>query len=62
MLPLEGRRWILTLGGRHGDNPPRGEAGFMAFVQGFRTPTLYNAIRSAKRLGDIVGYRFPESD
>jgi 2-polyprenyl-6-methoxyphenol hydroxylase-like FAD-dependent oxidoreductase len=61
MLPLEGRRWILTLGGRHGDNPPRDEAGFMAFVQSFRTPTLYNAIRSAKRLGEIVGYRFPES-
>jgi 2-polyprenyl-6-methoxyphenol hydroxylase-like FAD-dependent oxidoreductase len=61
MLPLEGRRWILTLAGRHGDNPPRDDAGFMAFVQGFRTPTLYNAIRGAKRLGEIVGYRFPES-
>jgi 2-polyprenyl-6-methoxyphenol hydroxylase-like FAD-dependent oxidoreductase len=61
MLPLEGRRWILTLGGRHGDDPPRDEAAFMAFIQGFRTPTLYNAIRYAKRLDDIVGYRFPES-
>jgi 2-polyprenyl-6-methoxyphenol hydroxylase-like FAD-dependent oxidoreductase len=61
MLPLEGRRWILTLAGRHGDDPPRDDAGFMAFVQGFRTPTLYNAIRGAKRLGEIVGYRFPES-
>jgi 2-polyprenyl-6-methoxyphenol hydroxylase-like FAD-dependent oxidoreductase len=61
MLPLEGRRWILTLAGRHGDNPPRDDAGFMAFIQGFRTPTLYNAIRGAKRLGEIVGYRFPES-
>jgi 2-polyprenyl-6-methoxyphenol hydroxylase-like FAD-dependent oxidoreductase len=61
MLPLEGRRWILTLGGRHGDDPPRDEAAFMAFVQGFRTPTLYHAIRHAKRLDDIVGYRFPES-
>jgi 2-polyprenyl-6-methoxyphenol hydroxylase-like FAD-dependent oxidoreductase len=61
MLPLEGRRWILTLGGRHGDDPPRDETAFMAFIQGFRRPTLYNAIRHAKRLGDIVGYRFPES-
>jgi len=61
MLPLEGRRWILTLGGRHGDNPPRDEAGFVGLVQGFRMPTLYNAIRYAKRVDDIVGYRFPES-
>ena len=61
MLPLEDRRWILTLGGRHGDNPPRDEAGFIGFVQGFRMPTLYNAIRYAKRLDDIIGYRFPES-
>jgi 2-polyprenyl-6-methoxyphenol hydroxylase-like FAD-dependent oxidoreductase len=61
LLPLEGRRWIITLAGRHGDNPPRDEAGFIAFVQGFRLPTIYNALRSAKRVGDVVGYRFPES-
>jgi 2-polyprenyl-6-methoxyphenol hydroxylase-like FAD-dependent oxidoreductase len=61
LLPLEGRRWILTLAGRHGENPPGDEAGFMEFVHTFRTPTVYNAIRGAKRLGDIVRYRFPES-
>ena len=33
----------------------------MEFVQSLRTPTIYDAIRSAKRLGDIVRYRFPES-
>ena len=27
----------------------------------FRTSTVYDAIRAAKRLGDIVRYRFPES-
>ncbi|HEY3097971.1 MAG TPA: FAD-dependent monooxygenase [Methylomirabilota bacterium] len=61
LLPLEGRRWILTLAGRHGDDPPGDEAGFMAFVESFRTATVYDAIRSAKRVGDIVRYRFPES-
>ena len=61
LLPLEGRRWILTLAGRHGDNPPGDEAGFMDWVRTFRTPTVYNAIRSAKRVGDIVRYRFTES-
>jgi 2-polyprenyl-6-methoxyphenol hydroxylase-like FAD-dependent oxidoreductase len=61
LLPLEGRRWIITLAGRHGDNPPGDDEGFIAFVHGFRMPTIYNAIRSAKRVGGIVGYRFPES-
>jgi 2-polyprenyl-6-methoxyphenol hydroxylase-like FAD-dependent oxidoreductase len=61
LLPLEGRRWIVTIAGRHGDNPPRDEAAFMAFIHGFRMPTLYNALRYAKRVGDIVGYRFSES-
>lgn len=61
LLPLEGRRWILTIAGRHGDYPPGDEAGFMEFVQSLRTPTIDKATRSAKRLGDIVRYRFPES-
>jgi hypothetical protein len=61
MMPLEGHRWIVTVGGRHGDNPPGDEAGFMAYVQSLRTPTVYNAIQHAKRLGDIARFRFPES-
>ena len=61
MLPLEGDRWICTVGGRHGDNPPGDEAGFMAYAKGLRTPTVYNAIRDAKRLGDIARFGFPES-
>ena len=61
MLPLEGRRWILSVGGRHGDNPPRDEAGFVTYVQGLRTSTVYDAVKHAKRLGDIAHFRFPES-
>jgi 2-polyprenyl-6-methoxyphenol hydroxylase-like FAD-dependent oxidoreductase len=61
MLPLEGRRWIVTVGGRHGDIPPGDEAGFMEYAQGLRTQTIYNAIKHAKRLGDIARFRFNES-
>jgi len=61
MLPLEGHRWIATVGGRHGDTPPGDEAGFMTYAQGLRTPTVYNAIKHAKRQGDIARFRFPES-
>ena len=61
LLPLEGRRWIVTIAGRHGDDPPGDEVGFMAFVKDFRMPTIYEALRSAKRQGDIARYRFSES-
>ena len=61
MLPLEGHRWICTVGGRHGDQPPGDEAGFMDYAKALRAPTIYNAISHAKRLGDIARFRFNES-
>jgi 2-polyprenyl-6-methoxyphenol hydroxylase-like FAD-dependent oxidoreductase len=61
LLPMEGQRWILTLAGRHGERPPGDEAGFMAYAEGLRTPTIHRAIRSARRLGEIVRYGFPAS-
>jgi 2-polyprenyl-6-methoxyphenol hydroxylase-like FAD-dependent oxidoreductase len=61
MLPLEGRRWILTIAGRHSVKPPGDEAGFMAFTGQLRTRTIYNAIEHAKRLGEIVRFGFPAS-
>jgi 2-polyprenyl-6-methoxyphenol hydroxylase-like FAD-dependent oxidoreductase len=61
MLPLEGHRWIATVGGRHGDQPPGDEAAFMEYAQALRTQTIYSAIKHAKRLGEIARFRFNES-
>ena len=61
MLPLEGHRWILTVAGRHGVKPPGDEAGFMDYVAGFRTTTIFDAIKHAKRLGDIERFGFSVS-
>lgn len=61
LLPLEGRRWILTLAGRHGERPPRGEDAFMTFAAGLRTPTIHDALTSATRLSDIAHFGFPAS-
>jgi hypothetical protein len=61
LLPLEGGRWMVTLGGRRGDKPPGDAGGFMAFARQLRTPTLYKAIGHAKRLGDVVRFGFPAS-
>lgn len=61
MLPLEGGRWMVTLGGRRGEKPPGNAEGFLAFAQHLRTPTLYNAIGHAKRFGDVVRFGFSAS-
>ena len=61
LYPLEGNRWMLGLGGRHGEEPPGYIEGFLAFARGLRTPTIYNAIRHARPLGAVVRYGFPES-
>src|SRR5262249_40701674 len=61
MLPLEGDRWMATIGGRHGDVPPGDAEGFLNFARALRTPTIYNAVRHAKPLDKIARYGFPES-
>ena len=60
MLPLEGNRWMVTIGGRHGDVPPGDGEGFLTYAKALRTPTIYNAIRHAKRLDGVARYGFPE--
>jgi 2-polyprenyl-6-methoxyphenol hydroxylase-like FAD-dependent oxidoreductase len=61
MLPLEGNRWMTTIGGRHGDVPPGDPEGFLSFARALRTPTIYNAISRAKRLNGVARFGFPES-
>src|SRR5215471_10727213 len=61
MLPLEGNRWMATIGGRHGDVPPGDGEGFLSYAKALRTPTIYNAIRHAERLDGVARYGFPES-
>ena len=61
MLPLEGSRWMATIGGRHGDVPSGDPEGFLTYARELRTPTIYNAISHAKRLDGVARYGFPES-
>jgi hypothetical protein len=61
MLPLERDRWIMTLVGHRGHKPPGDWDGFLAHAQQLRTPTIYNAIKGAKRLGEVARFGFPAS-
>jgi len=61
LLPVEGNRWILTLLGRYEDKPPADWDPFLMYARQVRTPTIYNAIRHAKRSSEIVRFTFKAS-
>jgi len=59
LFPIEKQRWLLSIGGNHGDAPPGDRAGFMDFVKSLRTSTIHDAVRDARPLTDIVRYQLP---
>jgi 2-polyprenyl-6-methoxyphenol hydroxylase-like FAD-dependent oxidoreductase len=61
LFPIENHRWLVALGGMHGDAPPGDIEGFLAFANTLRTPTLCDAIKGAQLVGDIARYSFPGS-
>lgn len=61
LMPLEAGRWIVSLGARLGEEPPGDPDGFMEYLRTLHSPTIYDAVSKAKRVGEIARYRFPES-
>lgn len=59
LFPIEKQRWVLSVGGNHDDAPPGDRAGFMDFVRSLRTSTIYDAVRDARPLTDIVRFKLP---
>ncbi len=65
ILPLEpdegGNRWMATLVGMHGDHPPGHAAGFLEFAKSLPAPDVYDALKRAEPLSDIVRYGYAAS-
>jgi 2-polyprenyl-6-methoxyphenol hydroxylase-like FAD-dependent oxidoreductase len=61
VFPIEKERWIVSIGGSHGDVPSGDREGFLDFVRSFRTSTIYDAVKNARQTADIVRYRLPAS-
>lgn len=56
IFPVEGNRWIVTLAGRYDEKPPAHWEEFLTYARRLRTPTIYNAIRQARPLSEIVRF------
>jgi 2-polyprenyl-6-methoxyphenol hydroxylase-like FAD-dependent oxidoreductase len=61
LLPVEGNRWHVTIGGGDGDYPPTDQAGFLDYARSLRDPMLYEAIKDAEPLSPIYGTRGTEN-
>lgn len=57
ITPLEGNRWHVTLIGMNKDYPPTDEPGFLEYARSMPTLEFYDAIKDAKALSPIIGYR-----
>lgn len=60
-FPIEGDRWIVSIGGWHGDHAPSDEEGFRAFAQSLPVPGVYKIISQCEPISDIVVHKFPAS-
>ena len=57
LLPVEGNRWVVSLGGMRGSEPEPGAAGFDAFLGRLRDPALREVLSTASPAGDTYGFR-----
>jgi len=58
ILAQEGDRWIVTLGGYLGDQPPTDDSGFIAFAQSLQKPEIFDVVRVAEPLCPLMPYQF----
>lgn len=61
IFPIEGERWIVSLGGWAGDHCPTDEAGFLAFARSLPLPEIGAIVATATPLSAISAYRFHSS-
>ena len=59
MLAMEGDRWMVTLNGYLGDQPPADPEGFAAFAATLAAPDVFEVVRDAEPLDDASVTRYP---
>lgn len=57
ILPIEGNVWQVTLFGVAKDYPPTDDAGFLEYARTLASNRLYHAIKNAKRVSPVYGFR-----
>ncbi len=61
LYPIEGGRWIVTLGGYKDHHAPADEQGFLEHARSLSAPELYQVLRRAEPLSDFVTHGLPSN-
>ena len=61
LLPMEHDRWIVTAGGWHGQPLPTDGRALMRFLRDLQVPDIFQVVKDAEPLSDIVTHKFPSS-
>jgi 2-polyprenyl-6-methoxyphenol hydroxylase-like FAD-dependent oxidoreductase len=59
VFPIEGDRWLVTLGGRLGDHAEPNEVGFLTYARSLPAPDVYDIVSRARPMSEIAVHRFP---
>ena len=60
-FPIEGGRWIVSLGGWYGDHPPTDADGFLAHARSLPAPEIADILTRCTPLSDIRPYKYSAS-
>lgn len=61
VFPVEGDRWMATLGGWGGEYPPADESGFLEHARGLAAPDVHALLSRLEPMSDIVQHRLPSN-
>lgn len=61
IIAMEGDRWLVTLVGYLGDQPPTDPQGFVEFAKTLPAPDIYGVIKEAEPLSDPLPAKYPAS-
>jgi 2-polyprenyl-6-methoxyphenol hydroxylase-like FAD-dependent oxidoreductase len=61
LFPIEGDRWICSMGGWLGDHAPLDEASFLEYARSLPAPDIYNVISQAEPISEVIPHKFPYS-
>lgn len=60
-FPVEGDRWVVSLGGWHDDHAPTDEQGFLEFARALPAPDISQIVSQCEPLTEIIPHKFPAS-
>lgn len=60
-FPIEGDKWMVTVGGWHGDHAPAENPGYLEFVKSLPNPDIYDIVTKNEAASQFVQYKFPLS-